>query len=102
MDPTSFILFDAPGSSYNYILIGGTVTLVNSAEVDILVTLGDLAAIRSHGPLASSVDAGYLSAAARAGKDMVGPRSHLIMRCRLETSQLILFLWHRTWLLRSQ
>ena len=33
-----------------------------------------LAAIKSRGPLASTVDAGYLSAAARAGKDMVGLR----------------------------
>ena len=72
VDPTSFTLFDAPGSPNNYTLTGGIVTLVNSAEIDILITPGDLAAIKSRGPLASTVDAGYLSAAAGAGVDMVG------------------------------
>ena len=72
VDPTSFTLLEASDSSNTYSLTGGTVTLINSAEIDIMITEYDLDAIKNRSPLASTRDTGYLSARARAVTDMVG------------------------------
>ena len=76
--PTSFTLLDDQGSTNSYTLTGGTVTLVNSAEIEILLNTVDLDAIKQIYPLGSAVNTSYLSADADAAIDMVGLSSVLL------------------------